>query len=60
MSINLQERAREALLAELDRQAANGRLTVARSEDPNRIALDGEIDIDELVMVLAGSFAGGP
>jgi hypothetical protein len=60
MSINLEDRTREALLAELDRQAANGGLKVTRGEDGSRVALEGELDIDDLVMVIAGSLAGGP
>jgi hypothetical protein len=62
---NLSQRPLEAkaitgVIEELERQAAENpeKLKVRRTGD--RIAVDGEIDVDALVMVVVGSMAGGP
>lgn len=56
----LQSKARRAVIDELERQAAErpGRLTVRR--DGDRVQVEGDVDIDSLVMVVVGAAAGGP
>jgi hypothetical protein len=51
---------REAIVEELRRQADNsgGALKVEAGED--RLVVNGPVDLDDLVMVIAGSVAGGP
>ena len=51
---------REAIVGELERQAeiSEGKLTVAASDD--RVTINGSVDLDDLVMVVLGSVAGGP
>jgi hypothetical protein len=55
----LEEKLREAIIGELQRQAANEPQSL-RVEDSNGLVVNGKIDIDDLVMVIAGSVAGGP
>jgi hypothetical protein len=51
----LDEKLKEAIVAELKRQAAN---------DPQSLGVDnvvkGRIDLDDLALVVAGAVAGGP
>lgn len=56
----LEAKAITGVIEELERQAAEnpGKLKVRREGD--RIVVDGEIDVDALVMVVVGSMAGGP
>lgn len=57
--MDLEPKVREAVLAELQRQAEiNDQLRVTKTERGVRI--EGEIDVDELVMAVVGSVAGGP
>lgn len=60
MSEPLESKARTAVIDELMRQADERpqKLTVHR--DGDSIKVDGEIDIDSLVMVIVGAAAGGP
>lgn len=55
----LEEKLKEAIVGELQRQAKNSpqSLSVENSSD---LIVNGKIDIDALVMVIAGSVAGGP
>jgi hypothetical protein len=55
----LEEKLKEAIVAELKRQAADNpqSLTIESSE---KLVVNGQIDLDALVMVIAGSVAGGP
>jgi hypothetical protein len=55
----LEEKLREAIVGELQRQAANKPQSL-RVENSDGLVVNGEIDIDALVMVIAGSVAGGP
>ncbi len=59
--MNLEDTIREAVIAELQRQAEAGDsgLKVA-VEDPVVIRIEGPVNLDELAMVIAGSLAGGP
>ncbi|MCA1528382.1 hypothetical protein [Bradyrhizobium yuanmingense] len=61
----LEEKLKEAIVSELQRQAADrpqslkvqGAGDAAASEE---LTVDGKIDLGALVMVIAGSVAGGP
>lgn len=55
----LEEKLREAIVGELKRQAANNPKAL-RIDDAKELAINGTIDLDALVMVIAGSVAGGP
>jgi len=56
----IEDSVREALVSELERQAEArpDKLKVETSED--EITLEGIVRIDELVMAVLGSVAGGP
>ncbi|MCA0338114.1 hypothetical protein P9A16_30455 [Shinella sp. 838] len=56
----MEAKAANAVIEELERQAADApqRLRVQRQGD--RVDVRGEIDVDALVMVVVGSMAGGP
>ncbi len=58
--MSVEESIREAIVAELQRQAevSEGRLTMEETE--TGVRLNGPIDLDDLVMVVMGSVAGGP
>lgn len=55
----LKDKLKEAIVAELKRQAADRpqALQVANSGD---LVVNGKVDLEALVMVVAGSVAGGP
>ncbi|ABR61422.1 hypothetical protein GOC91_13245 [Sinorhizobium medicae] len=57
---NLEAKAITAVVEELQRQAAENpsKLQIRRVGD--KLAINGEIDVDALVMVVVGSMAGGP
>ena len=55
----LEEKLKEAIIGELQRQAAD-RPQSLRVENSDGLVVNGKIDIDDLVMVIAGSVAGGP
>ncbi|MGY4567292.1 hypothetical protein QA639_05195 [Bradyrhizobium pachyrhizi] len=59
MSNMLEEKLRDAIIGELKRQAAN-RPDLLRVLDAGELSVSGTIDLDALVMVIAGSVAGGP
>lgn len=58
-AMDLEDRIRDALVAELRRQADRPDFTVA-DEGESTIRVDGVLDLDDLVMALIGSLAGGP
>jgi hypothetical protein len=51
----LDEKPKEAIVAELKRQAANNPQSLGADE-----LVKGKIDLDDLAMVVAGAVAGGP
>ena len=55
----LEEKLKDAIVAELKRQAAD-RPQALRVESSPELVVNGEVDLDALVMVVAGSVAGGP
>jgi hypothetical protein len=55
----VEEKLREAVIGELKRQAAN-RPDLLRVQAAEELSVDGMIDLDALIMVIARSVAGGP
>lgn len=58
--MELQEQMREAILAELKRQAAERPQELSVEEREDRVIVRGEVDLDDVVMVAVSSVAGGP
>ncbi|MFC6486858.1 hypothetical protein [Nitratireductor sp. GCM10026969] len=56
----MEQKVKQAIAEELKRQAENRPETLNVVEKGNRIAVHGEVDLDDLVMVVVGSVAGGP
>jgi len=56
----MEAKAANAIIEELERQAAEApqRLSVRRQGE--RVDVRGEVDVDAVVMVVIGSMAGGP
>lgn len=55
----MEEKVRAAIIDELKRQAAETEgLSVQETGD--RLEVHGPVDVDAIVMVIAGSVAGGP
>lgn len=56
----MEAKAANAVIEELERQAAETplRLSVQRQED--QVAVKGLIDVDSIVLVVVGAMAGGP
>ena len=55
----LDEKLKEAIVGELKRQAADRPQTLSVSDSPD-LFVNGKIDLDALIMVVAVSVAGGP
>ena len=55
----LEEKLKEAIVAELKRQAANDPHSLS-VESSDGLVVEGKIDLDDLAMVIAGAVAGGP
>ena len=55
----LEEKLKEAIVAELKRQAANDPQSLS-IENSDGLIVKGKIDLDDLAMVIAGAVAGGP
>ena len=55
----MEDQLKEAIIDELRRQAEISSELEMRQDD-NRVVLNGPIDVDAIVMVVAGSIAGGP
>ncbi|MEH2507713.1 hypothetical protein V1290_006524 [Bradyrhizobium sp. AZCC 1578] len=53
------EKLKEAIVAELKRQAANDPRALS-IDDSEGLVVKGRIDLDDLTMVIAGAAAGGP
>jgi hypothetical protein len=59
--MSAETKVREAILAELERQAANkGAELRVEAEDDVHVRIEGRVNIDDLVMVVLGGLAGGP
>jgi hypothetical protein len=55
----LEEKLKEAIVAQLKRQAANNPHLLS-IENTEGLVVKGKIDLDDLAMVIAGAVAGGP
>lgn len=59
--MDLQNSIREAVVAELMRQSEVGDpAPKVDTSEPGYVVIHGRIDLEELIMVIAGSLAGGP
>lgn len=56
----LEEKLKEAILDELKRQAANRPQSLKVEGSSEELIVNGKVDLADLVMVIAGSVAGGP
>jgi hypothetical protein len=56
----LEEKLKEAIIGELERQAANQPQSLKVQGSSEELVVNGKIDLAALVMVIAGSVAGGP
>jgi len=54
-----EEKLKEAVVGELKRQAAD-QPQAPRVQSEREFVVNGKVDLDALVMVIAGSMAGGP
>jgi hypothetical protein len=55
-----EDQVREAIIAELARQAEASPSTLQVEIEGDRMMVNGEIDLDALAMAIIGSMAGGP
>lgn len=59
--MHLEEQVRDAIISELKRQGEEGEHSLKIGADGDRLLkVEGSIDVDELVMAVVGSVAGGP
>lgn len=56
----LEDKARQALVEELQRQAMDHPDRLRVEMDGDILRVNGQIDADAIVMVIIGSVAGGP
>ncbi|WP_331374243.1 hypothetical protein [Sinorhizobium chiapasense] len=56
----LEAKAIAAVAEELERQAAEDPSKLRVSRTRGKLTVNGEIDVDAVVMVVVGSMAGGP
>ncbi len=56
----LEEKLTESIIGELKRQAANAPKALKVEGNSEELVVNGKIDMAALVMVIAGSVAGGP
>ena len=57
--MNLEDNVRDAILAELRRQADRRDLSVAE-EGEGIIRVDGRVNLEELAFAIVGALSGGP
>jgi|1185.fasta_scaffold220068_2 hypothetical protein len=59
--MDLNDTVRDAIVAELQRQAeVEDPAPKVDLSEPGYVRIDGRIDIEALIMVVAGALAGGP
>lgn len=56
----LEAKAIAGVIGELERQAAENPSKLRIARDGGKVTVNGEIDVDALVMVVVGAMAGGP
>lgn len=58
--MELHDTLRESIIDELRRQAENSGSALKVDVRGEQVVVNGPVDLDDLVMVIAGSLAGGP
>jgi osmotically-inducible protein OsmY len=58
--MSVEKEIRRAIIAELERQAENSGAKLKVEADDSIVTINGPVDLDDLVMVVMGSVAGGP
>ncbi|PVE25006.1 hypothetical protein DC522_07250 [Microvirga sp. KLBC 81] len=59
--MNLEDKVREAIIAELRRQAEAGSQGLrVDAKEAEMMTIEGRVNLDELAMAIVGSLAGGP
>lgn len=58
--MELEHQVREAIIAELTRQASIKARKLTVEPRDRKVTINGTVDLDELVMAVIGSVAGGP
>jgi len=56
----LEAKAIKAVIEELERQATENPLKLRVRRNGETITVEGDVDVDAIVMVVVGSMAGGP
>jgi hypothetical protein len=56
----LEAKAIKAVIEELERQATENPLKLRVRRNSETITVEGDVDVDAIVMVVVGSMAGGP
>ncbi|WP_201026300.1 hypothetical protein [Paramesorhizobium deserti] len=56
----MEDEVREAIIAELERQAEANPSKLRVSANQDQLTANGEINLDELAMAIVGAVAGGP
>jgi hypothetical protein len=57
--MNIDKHIRESIISELNRQADNSPALTVELQD-SKLVINGPVDLEELVMVVTSSLAGGP
>ena len=58
--MDLQEKIREAVIEELRRQAENSNDRLKFEVREEVVVINGPVNLDDMIMVITGSLAGGP
>lgn len=56
----IEDAVRDAIVAELERQAADRPQELRVNRDDSSLGVDGSVNLEELVMAVVGALAGGP
>ena len=56
----IEDAVRDAIVAELERQAAERPQELRVNRDDSSLGVDGSVNLEELVMAVVGALAGGP
>jgi hypothetical protein len=56
----IEDKLRETIVGELQRQASNKPDKLKVTAQDERLRIEGEVNLDDLVMAVLGSVAGGP
>jgi hypothetical protein len=58
--MTIHDHIRDAIIDELRRQADNDAASLKVEVEDDRLVINGPVNLDDLIMVIAGSLAGGP